>query len=188
MIGVVLAGGGSRRFQGEPKGLMRIAGTSMAMRVHRVLSEVCSGVFIEALPNAGYESLQTDCIYAASDDQGKGPLAGIAAGLGVAAEDEFVAFAPCDMPLLSASIYRRLRAEPEGGYAVSDAGIEPLVCVLPSRLLPDVRAALGLARVPGVKSFLEGCGAVPVPFHDAALFANVNSAEDLSRVIALLSK
>lgn len=188
MIGVVLAGGGSRRFGGRPKGLMLLEGTPMAMRIHRVLSEVCSHVFIEALPNAGYESLQTDCIYAATDDQGKGPLAGIAAGLGKAEEDEFVAFAPCDMPLLSASIYTRLRAEPDGGYAVSDAGVEPLVCVLPARLLPDVRAALGLALVPSVNSFLKGCGAIPVLFHDAVVFANVNSADDMSRVVTLLCK
>ena len=186
MIGVVLAGGASQRFGGQPKGLMMLNGMPMVMHVHQTLSQVCRHVFIEARAHAGYQALGVDCLYAAPGDEGKGPLAGIAVGLAQAASDDRVAFAPCDMPLLCPAIFERLGAEPECAYAVSSAGMEPLVCVLPARVLVDARAALSSARIPGVRVFLEQVRAVPVHFDDAMAFSNVNTVDDLPRAEAYL--
>ena len=183
MIGVVLAGGASRRFGSEPKGLKLLHGVPLALHVARSLAQVCGRVLLEDNGDAGYAALGLERIAAAASHAGKGPLAGIAAGLAAAGEMR-VAFAPCDLPLITPAIVKALSGHACGAYAVSPSGIEPLVCVLPSTALGVVLEALVSPEVSRVVTVMELIGAVAVRFDDARAFLNVNTPDDLVRLSA----
>lgn len=183
MIGVVLAGGQSSRFGGEPKGLRMLRGLPLVGHVHASLSMVCPEVFIECAPGSAYEGWGVPCIAADVRHAGKGPLAGLLAGLR-AADGRPVAFAPCDMPLLPPPLFERLKREPCGAYAVSPRGAEPLVCIVPSHALAHLERALSQPSIPRVVDVLAEAGLVGVPFEDDWPFVNVNSPEDLERLEA----
>jgi molybdopterin-guanine dinucleotide biosynthesis protein A len=188
MRGVVLAGGASSRFGGAPKGLARIAGRAMALRVADVLSKICQRVAIEAPRGAGYDRLGLPLVHAAPEHAGKGPLAALAAGLGEGSSAHTVAFAPCDMPLLTRDVYAALsRANGVGAYACSPDGFEPLVAVLSIDVLPALLSALSRDALPRTHVVLDQAGVQRCEFTDAAPFANVNTPEDRARIEALLS-
>lgn len=184
MIGVVLAGGASARFGGEPKGLKLLRGVPLVLHVARVLQPLCAEVLLEDNGFDGYDGPGLARISARPEYAGKGPLAGLAAGLSVAQHGDMVAFAPCDMPLLTTVTYVLLGAYPNGCYAVSPRGDEPLVCVLPVTARPHVEAALSLSDVPPVALVMANIGAQAVRFNDAGPFMNVNTPEDLMRLNA----
>jgi molybdenum cofactor guanylyltransferase len=187
--GVVLAGGASSRFGGQPKGLIPLAGRAMASHVADVLFQVCDGVAIEAPRNAGYEALGLPLIHATPEHAGRGPLAALAAGLGTGRSVGYVAFAPCDMPLLTRDIYETLlKAGGAGAYAVSPNGFEPLVAVLSGKILPALLAALTRPSLPRTHVVLDEAGARRIDFADAAPFANVNTPEDRARIEALIAE
>jgi molybdopterin-guanine dinucleotide biosynthesis protein A len=161
--------------------LQLFRGRAMALVVADVLGAVCDRVLIEAPRSVGYEALGLPVIHAADEHAGKGPLAGMVAGLGVDGADR-IAFAPCDMPLIGAPVYDALLRAGGGAYAVSPNGVEPLVAVLAAAMRPTLLAMLALAKIPRVAAALEAAGARAVAFDDAAAFANVNTSEDLARL------
>lgn len=183
MIGVVLAGGASLRFGGEPKGLKLLRGMPLAVHVARVLAGICDRVLLEDNGDEAYGTLGMARLKASADHAGKGPLAGMAAGL-AAAEGRPVAFAPCDLPMLTPAIVRALAGHDRGAYAVSPSGVEPLVCVLPGSALVRVNDALARSTVPPVLHVMELIGATAVRFDDAGAFLNVNTPEELARLNA----
>lgn len=181
MIGVVLAGGASRRFGGQPKGLLTFAGRPMALRSADVLAEFCTMVAIEADPGAGYEALGLPLSRAQAEHNGKGPLAGIAVGLALAPPGQHVAFAPCDMPFLTRGIYDALeRVGGQGAYASTPAGVEPLVAILNVSIREALLSALAQEMLPRTHLVLDAVGACQVHFPDAAAFANINTMKELS--------
>ena len=185
MIGIVLAGGASNRFAGMPKGLQLLNGVPMARRVADMLAAFCSHVAIEAPANTGYEALGLKLCHAQAEHKDKGPLAGLAAGLAIAQAGERVAFAPCDMPLLTPEIYKTLSRACEGApgaYAANAAGVEPLVAVLNVGMREVLLNALHAAELPRTHIVLDRAGARPVQFADARLFENVNTPDDLRRL------
>jgi molybdopterin-guanine dinucleotide biosynthesis protein A len=183
MIGVVLAGGASRRFEGRPKGLIALNGRAMALRVADMLATFCARVVIEARSSDGYEALGLPLIDAGYE--GKGPLAGLAAGLaaGFALKSGKVAFAPCDMPLLTADIYDALgRVGGIGAYARTAAGVEPLVAVLGVSARAALVSVLDGVDVPRTHVVLDAAGATSMLFEDQRAFTNVNTPADLERL------
>ena len=182
IFGVVLAGGASSRFGGTPKGLQLFRGRAMALWVADVLARVCERVVIEAPFDAGYEALGLPLVHADAAHAAKGPLAGIAAGLGAASAAARVVFAPCDMPLIGPEIYARLLGAGHGGaYAATAMGVEPLVAVMPREALGAVLLALA-REPPRTHVVLDRAGLTPVLFDDTAPFANVNTPADLVRL------
>jgi molybdopterin-guanine dinucleotide biosynthesis protein A len=185
MIGIVLAGGASQRFAGAPKGLQLLNGVPMARRVADMLAKFCSHVVIEAPANAAYEALGLKLCHAQANHKGKGPLAGLAAGLAAAPPGERVAFAPCDMPLLTSEIYDALSKASEGApgaYATTSAGVEPLVTILDVAMREILLSALNKDDLPRTHIVLDATGARAVHFIDARPFENVNTPEDLVRL------
>ncbi len=185
MIGIVLSGGASSRFAGSPKGLIPLAGRAMALRAADILLRVCSEVMIEAPREIGYEALGLPLLHAPIEHAGKGPLAGLAAGLAVAIRTTRVAFAPCDMPLLTPEIFEALAAAADvapGAYASTTKGVEPLVAVLDLSMRGALLAALERDDLPRTHIVLDAAGACSVPFADLSLFENVNTPTDLDRL------
>ena len=180
MIGVILAGGASRRFGGVAKGAQLLRGQPLALHVAAALRGVCSSLLLEDNGDAAYGTLGLTRISAAPVHAGKGPLAGMAAGLKAAGET--VAFAPCDMPLLTTDIFRTLAVHANGAYAISPNGVEPLVCVLPQSALVVIEDVLWQDDIPRVVDVFKRVGAVGVSFAEAGPFANVNTPDDLAQL------
>jgi molybdopterin-guanine dinucleotide biosynthesis protein A len=156
----------------------------MALRVADILEPSCSRVVIEARAGSGYEVLGLPLVHAALGHEGKGPLAGIAAGLSLAERGERVAFAPCDMPLLNRGIHQVLNAEGgQGAYVQIEKGVEPLVAVLSASARTTLLDHLAGDVIVRTHVALDAAGAVRVAFNNVRLFANVNAPDDLARVV-----
>ena len=112
LTGVLLVGGGSRRF-GSPKALARLDGQTLAERGWRVLGEAC-----EERLAVGKAADGLALPFPLLDDgvEVRHPAAGIAAALRVASTDVCVVL-PVDCPAMTAAALRAL------GEACADAAV-----------------------------------------------------------------
>ncbi|MEM7350154.1 MAG: molybdenum cofactor guanylyltransferase [Acidobacteriota bacterium] len=191
-VGVVLAGGASRRM-GRDKASLRLGPTSLAERAAGALSEVLATVVVADRGHhrvAGCESVR--------DGDGAGPAAGILGAAAAYPVRDLLVLA-CDLPAVPIALLRHLadfssdRPRDEAGHCAAlvprwRRGIEPL-CALYRRsaleaLAEEVRAgrfalrSLLLERLSEVR-FLEGPELAA--FGDPQrLFANLNTPDDLA--------
>jgi molybdopterin-guanine dinucleotide biosynthesis protein A len=106
--GIVLCGGESRRM-GRPKAWLPFGDELMLPRVVRILSGVVSPVVVVAAPGQDLPSLPESIRIVRDDERGRGPLAGLSAGL--KALDGLVEAAylsSCDSPLLRPQFVERV--------------------------------------------------------------------------------
>ncbi len=104
---VVLAGGLSRRMQGQDKGLMELNGKLMIRHVLDALSGQVSDILINANRNIEcYQALGHAVVQDQTTDY-RGPLAGIACAL-PHIDTELLLCVPCDAPLIARPLARRL--------------------------------------------------------------------------------
>ncbi len=183
-VGLILAGGRSRRMQGKDKALLAVRGETLLAHLIRRLSPQVDSL---ALNSNAVPGTFTDYGLPVIPDRLPGflgPLAGIHAGLAQYPEDQLVTIA-VDLPFLPPDLVTRLRA-----------GLGAKPCAYAS---DDKRHALALLWRPGMaqsvedylqhggrslKDFLADHGQ-PVRFdrpQDRGLFCNLNTPEDLARV------
>jgi molybdopterin-guanine dinucleotide biosynthesis protein A len=106
--GIVLCGGQSKRM-GRPKAWLPIAGELMLPRVVRLLREVVSPVVVVAAPEQDLPPLPDDVQIVRDEEQGRGPLQGLAAGLAALQGQADAAYASsCDVPFLRPAFVRRM--------------------------------------------------------------------------------
>lgn len=124
-VGVLMAGGASRRFGGAPKGLATIEGVRIADRALSALREATSVQLIVANDDRARRwfpgmRIERDA------KPGVGPLAGIGTALR-AADGAAVLIVAWDMPFVSGALLAALRALGEAGAtAAAPAHGEPL--------------------------------------------------------------
>jgi molybdopterin-guanine dinucleotide biosynthesis protein A len=143
---VILCGGAGERMQGLDKPLHPLLGRPLLEHVLKQLRPQVDALVVVA--NRQPQAYAAYGIKVVDDGiyKGRGPLAGIAAGL-AAADSEWVLCAPGDAPLLPPDLLHRLRAALQSDAAdlavVNDGnGRQPLCCLLPRRLLADLRQYL----------------------------------------------
>jgi molybdopterin-guanine dinucleotide biosynthesis protein A len=193
--GVILAGGGATRFDGEPKGLERVGGRRIIDRVAGALRLVTDDLLLIA--NAADAATWLPGVRTERDVRtGLGALGGLHAALAHAGQD--IVLVAWDMPFVSSALLGEMRrlGESEGLDAVlpesdgSRRGVEPLCAWYSHRCLPAIAATLdtGDLRVIGfhdrvrVKRLaLERVSDFGDP---SRLFANVNTRDDLAQVLA----
>jgi molybdopterin-guanine dinucleotide biosynthesis protein A len=185
ILGVVLAGGASHRFDGAPKGLQLLSGKALALHAAEALRELCKEIVVEAAPGAGYEALNLPLCAAAPDHAGKGPVAGMVAGLSYAASCgvDAAAFIACDMPFVPLAHFQRLAAaldDAHAAYAITPDGAEPLVAIVKTNALADLERALVREKIERTHIVLDRTGATGVWFADPAPFRNINTRADLA--------
>jgi molybdenum cofactor guanylyltransferase len=198
-MGVVLAGGASRRM-GSPKALLQASeGTWLERAVARLEGAGASPVLV-----AGGEPawVPPTASYVADGRPGQGPLAGIESAMersraqgtasGGAASGRWCLVLACDLPRLEGeSLVRLLDARGPIDHsptsdtsisvvaAVGPGGLEPLVALYHDSLLPDLRAFLDSGRR-SARAFLDSLGTtvarVELP---AAVLWNANTPQDL---------
>lgn len=202
-VGVVLAGGLSRRMGGGDKGLRDLAGRPMLAHVIDRLAPQVTRLVLNA--NGDPERFSPFGLPVVPDTVGgfAGPLAGVQAGMRWAIANEpqarWIATAPGDAPLLPTDFVERLAgavADEDRGIALAQSGgrLHPVAGLWPVALADDLEAALA-AGVRKVLDWADRHGAVPVPFASVRIggttvdpFLNANTPEDLETLSALLAK
>ncbi len=186
-VGLVVAGGRSRRFGGE-KALAVLAGSSLLARACARLASECGAVAVNAPPH-GEGAVEASRLGLAvlSDPPGLalGPLSGVLAGLRWARDlgSDLLITLPCDTPLLPSDLVARLLAATRDrscAAAQTPDGMQPLAAAWNIGLIGDLENALAHGRHPPVHGFLadHDCGLVDYP--DAADFLNINTPQDLA--------
>ncbi len=106
--GIVLCGGQSRRM-GRPKAWLPFGGEIMLPRVVRLLGEAVAPVVVVAAPGQDLPALPTGVAVVRDEDEGRGPLQGLAAGLAaLAGRAEAAYLSSCDVPFLQPNFVRRM--------------------------------------------------------------------------------
>lgn len=193
--GVILAGGGSSRYGGRPKGLERVDGERIVDRVARALGAVTDDLLLIA--NApGAESWLPGVRTRADVREGEGALGGVHAALTHAGTD--ILLVAWDMPFVPRGLLAALRARGEAGPLAartadivlpesdgSRRGVEPLCAWYSHACLDAVTQALsaGDRRVVAFHDLVRTvrlAHAEVSAFGDpAVMFSNVNTPDDL---------
>jgi len=182
ITGLVLAGGLARRMGGIDKGLVDLGGKPMIEHVLAALRPQVGRLLINANRNLDeYRALGYPVIDD-GDREFRGPLAGIASGLRAAAT-RYVAFAPCDSPLVCDDLVKRLYAALASAgtrIAVAYDGkrLQPVFALLESALLDDLVRYLDSGGRK-IDRWYEEHGYARADFSDVAeSFANINAPEE----------
>lgn len=187
IAGVVLAGGRASRMGGQDKGLLKIDGQPMVVRICELLRPQVGYLLVNVNRNQKRYAELTRCPLV-SDHIGHfaGPLAGVAAALSTSDLPYLVAV-PCDSPFLAnvlvSRLYRALQAQQaEIAMATMADKVQPVFVLLSRRLLPSLT------------SFLEGGGrkiihwyyqhrVAEVDFSDhPKMFENINTPQEQARI------
>ena len=104
MAGIVPCGGQSRRM-GRPKAWLTFGGETMLSRVTRLLKQVVKPVVVVAAEAQDVPQLPSDVLLVHDEQEGLGPLGGLAAGLKCLEGRADAAYlSSCDVPLLRRSL------------------------------------------------------------------------------------
>jgi molybdopterin-guanine dinucleotide biosynthesis protein A len=186
LLGVVLAGGRSRRM-GREKAFVHLHGRPLLGHVLARLAPQVDGLVINA--NGEPARFGAFGVPVIPDTQpGLGPLGGIAAALRHAAAGGWAAILTCpsDAPGLPRDLATRLGAAIGGAGAACAGGpdgLEPLFALWRVEALPAVEAALAEGRL-AVRDALAVAGFRTESFPDGAAFANLNTPDELAALEA----
>jgi molybdopterin-guanine dinucleotide biosynthesis protein A len=191
--GAVIAGGGSTRYGGAPKGLLEVAGRRVLDRVVDALLQATGTPPLLVANARDASSWRPDLRVMPDVVADAGPLAGILTAVEAAGPVLCVAW---DMPFVTAGLLQELAgmlADADAALPESDSkrGVEPLCAAYGPACGPAIRAALArgevraigfhgeirVARLPAARVLRHGDPRV--------LFFNINSPDDLSRAESL---
>ena len=179
IVGVVLAGGASRRMGGQDKATIELEGETLLERAVRRLRPQVDRTVVNAPPGAWNDSH----VQLVPDDlpDRPGPLAGLLAVMERADEEDRIVSVAVDTPFFPADLVARLTEYETVAFAASDGRLHPVFGVWPARLRDDLRAFLqGGERK--ILAFADRHGFAQVEFgaHPHDPFFNVNTPDDLA--------
>ena len=185
-VGVVLAGGQSRRF-GQEKAVANFRGRALMDAVADCLSG-CASLAVSAKPHSQAAQRAREQGWAVLHDDAahpSGPLSGVCAALkwADARGYAFLATAPCDAPLLPRTLFSSMHdalGDAPAVYAVTKNGEHPLCALWRVSLSRPLARLLDAGAHPSVRDFLHQHGARQLTFGRAERFANANTVNDLS--------
>jgi molybdopterin-guanine dinucleotide biosynthesis protein A len=200
IVGLLLAGGLSRRMGGGDKALRALGGRSLLERVIERLRPQTAALVLNANGDpqrfAGYDLP----VVADSIPDFAGPLAGILAGLDWTAAHRpdcpVVASVATDAPFLPEDLVKRLvqgmaAAGAELACAASGGQSHPVIGLWPVSLRDQLRRALIEEGIRKVDVWTARYRLATVPFPEVAgidPFFNANRPEDLDRAAVLLDR
>lgn len=196
-LGVILAGGLSRRMGGGDKPLLMLKGRTLLDHISSRLAPQCEDVILNANgdPTRFRETGLTvvpDCL-----PDHPGPLAGILSALEWAAlyrpAVEWVVSVPGDTPFVPEDLVQRLLEAREAAkrpIACTSSGsqVHFAVGLWPTSLRQDLRRAVTVKGIRSVREWAapHGIAEVPWPTEPFDPFLNINTPEDLARVSAMV--
>ena len=181
--GVVLAGGGGRRF-GAPKAGAVLGGVTLVERAVRALAGRCGDVVVVSRKGIAFPAPGARVVL---DRPGPdAPLVAVATGLAASSSDVCVVLG-CDLPF-AGSIVDRLLVAPPGAAVAADAHGRPQpLCARYPRAETLARCERLLAAgALAMSDLLDVLGATVVAADDDELL-NINTPADLVRAEALLA-
>ncbi|HEY1305223.1 MAG TPA: molybdenum cofactor guanylyltransferase [Vicinamibacterales bacterium] len=148
--GIVLCGGKSTRM-GTSKALLQFGPETMLQRVVRLLSEVVPTIVIVAAVDQDLPELPRHVAIARDEQEERGPLEGLRAGLKALPSDVERAYVTsCDVPLLVPGFVRQM-LDLSRGYDIAvmdiDGFTHPLSAVYARSTLPHIEALLAQNRL-----------------------------------------
>ena len=169
ILGCVLAGGQSSRF-GSDKALAELGGRTLIARAVDALSGWCEHVVVVGREEAPAPTIPD------WPHPGMGPLAGIAAALHLARDEDYEAVLTCgvDSAVLPEELLELL------GPAPAYLAEQPVVGLWPASAVGAIEAILEGDGKHSMKRFAEAIGARPVNFSGET--ANVNTPADLAEL------
>lgn len=186
IVGLLLAGGRSRRFGSEKAVFQWVGGLRLMDAPLAALDAVCDGVAVSAREGsaaAAHARALGLPVLTDPPDHAEGPLSGVLAGLSWAKRmgADWLVTAPCDAATLKTDTVRNLasaiRTGAPAAIASSPRGLEPLLAAWPvSEGLEKLGRLLDGGHHPAVRDVLADLAAVPVDGHDGI---NVNRLSDL---------
>lgn len=198
-VGVLLAGGASRRFGGRPKGLAMLGGQRIADRALSALRAATTNQVIVANDRAAAEWFRGERVVA-DETPGLGPLGGLTTALR-AADGAPVLVVAWDMPFVTGGLLRELSRRAEGGAAAvvpvhgPERWAEPLCAWYAAEALATSRALLeaGARRAGALFDALPGAAVMGdaelAPFGDPArLFTSVDTPRLLAELGGTLAR
>ncbi|MGH1363538.1 MAG: molybdenum cofactor guanylyltransferase [Calditrichia bacterium] len=179
----IIAGGKSRRF-GSPKALAEFHGKRLIDHAVSLAQQLSENVFV----CCGSAPLPLDSSIQQLPDlfQNCGPIGGLHAAF-ESCETERIAIIPCDMPLVTANIYKTLLENDKHDQpvvAVSERGVQPLVSIWPVSARGSIELQMATKRY-GLHALLKHLDAIEVVFNTAVAerqFRNVNTLADLRAI------
>lgn len=167
ILGVVLAGGKSTRF-GSDKALAELGGHTLLARAVDALSGWCEYVVI-----AGRETGPAPCI-PDWPRPGMGPLAGIAAGLHLAVDEDYTSVMTCGVDSVGLPENLLELLSPAPAFLAS----QPVVGHWPASAVEAIETILSGEGKHSMQAFTRAIGATEVKF--GAETANINTPADLA--------
>jgi molybdopterin-guanine dinucleotide biosynthesis protein A len=170
---------------GCPKALLDFGGSPLILHSAALLKTLVASVTIVGPPSQ-YAALglpvTADDVPAhagsdATEQQSRGPLAGIATALG-ATHAPWNLIVACDLPYLSSAwlewlLARALRSQGEAVIPRSEYGMEPLAAVYRRECAAPIAAALAQ----GVRKVSDAIARLPVEFVDRAEWSEIDPSE-----------
>jgi molybdenum cofactor guanylyltransferase len=196
-VGVLLAGGLSRRMGGGDKALRQLDGVTLLDRVIARLRPQVDALVLNANGEPGRFAEYDLPVVADAVSDFAGPLAGVLAGLDWTAEHypdcRYVVSVATDAPFLPEDLVARLaaaleHAAAELACAASGGRSHPVFGLWPVRLRDDLRRAVIDEGVRKVDLWTARHNLVTVSFADQPIdpFYNANRPEDLDAAVRLL--
>ncbi len=179
IAGLILAGGLGTRMGGADKAFLRLGGRPLIEHVLARLGPQVTGLAISA--NGDPTRFAAYALPVLPDScAGRGPLAGVAAGLAWAAGQgaDFLASVPVDTPFIPENLVSRLTPGPS--VATHGDRQHHLVALWPVAFLPRLTALLAKPGAYKVRDALALCGARPAEFPENP-FTNINMPADLEQ-------
>jgi molybdopterin-guanine dinucleotide biosynthesis protein A len=202
LVGVVLAGGLSRRMGGGDKGLAELGCGTMLDHVLRRIAPQAGHLVLNANGDPARFASFGLPVVADTIEGFVGPLAGVLAGMRWAAANvpgaSHVVTVSADAPFLPADLATRLAAAIDGrpgviAMAQGEDGLHPVIGLWPVALADDLEGALraGLRKV---LAWTDRHGTVPVAFPRFSIggetidpFFNANTPAELDEARRLLA-
>ena len=196
VIGLLLAGGQSRRMGGGDKCLRLLGGETILARIVARVGPQVRQLILNANGDPARFAPYRLPVVTDSVEGFAGPLAGVLAGLDWAAANApncpWIASVPTDAPFLPADLVARLFAAVEEGAdlacAASGGQSHPVVGLWPVRLRDDLRHALVAERIHKVDIWTARyrLATVEFPITTVDPFFNANRPEDLAEAERML--
>lgn len=196
IAGGVLAGGAGRRMGGIRKGRIRLDGVPLLSRTVALLARLFEEVIVvgaeKELPPELRQERPPGLLLARDLLPGRGPLAGIQAGLARTSR-EGVFFVACDMPFLHPALIRRMsRGFLDSGCDIRlprvGPWIEPLHALYRAGLAERMRRLLLQGTDLSIRAIFAECRTCYFQVEDTPrvrrAFFNLNTPEDLARLRA----
>ena len=197
VVGLLLAGGQSRRMGGGDKALRMLGGVTLLDRVIERLRPQVDALLLNANGDPSRFARFALPVVSDSIPGFAGPLAGVLAGLDWAAAQgpdyPYIVSVATDAPFLPDDLVMRLtnglmKAGADLACAASGGRVHPVFGLWPVRLREDLRRAMVEEEIHKVDLWTRRHRLMTVPFADIPVdpFFNANRPEDFDDAAALL--